>query len=203
MAVRLTEPGVYSLRAADYHSDPAPEPSLSHSIAKMLIPGRRPTRSPRHAWHAHPRLNPKWEPSKPTQAKDEGAIVHSLILGTGVPVMEVAADNWNKKQDQVRRAQARAAGQIPILSWRLAELHDCADAVVEQMMEIESCTDFFDPDCQSEATLLWQIGPLWARAMVDRMAPTGIWYDLKSTGISAAPEDFNWTMEREHATQDV
>ncbi len=202
MSIRLTEPGVYQLAAEDYFADPAPEPSLSHSILKMLIPGHRPGRSPRHVRLVHPRLRPgPAHLEKPTEAKEHGAVLHKLLLGTGVNVVEIASDDWKKHADQQRRAEARAAGRIPILSRRLAELHECADAVIEQMLEIEACAEFFDPDCMSEATLLWQLGPLWCRALVDRMAPT-VWFDLKSTGISAAPEDYNWTIEREHATQD-
>ena len=45
---------------AEYHADPAPEPSLSRSLAHTLL-----TRSPRHAWQAHPRLNPAWLPDEP------------------------------------------------------------------------------------------------------------------------------------------
>ncbi|CAH2606479.1 conserved protein of unknown function (plasmid) [Rhodovastum atsumiense] len=198
MAVRLTEPGVYSLRAADYHADPAPEPSLSNSLIKMLL-----QKSPRHVQYAHPRLSPNFKPKKVTDAMEDGSILHSLILGTGVPITEVSADNWTSQRAKAARAEARAAGRIPVLSRRLAELHECADAAVEQMMEIEACEPFFDPDARSEVTLLWQLGPLWCRAMADRLAPGGVFFDIKTTSTSVAPADFSRTLEREHATQDV
>ena len=189
--------GVHQISAERYHADNLAElPSLSHSIIKVLL-----RQSPRHAKHLHPRLSGKLPDDSPTQAKEEGVILHKLILGTGAPVVEVAADDWKQKTDQRRRAEARASGHIPVLSWRLAELHECAEAIIEQMMEIEACADFFDPDCLSAATLLWQLGPLPCRAMVDRMAPNGVWFDLKSSGISAHPDVFGRTMEREHATQ--
>lgn len=43
---------IIRLPSAEYHADPAPEPSLSATLAKLLI-----SRSPRHAWMASPRLN--------------------------------------------------------------------------------------------------------------------------------------------------
>jgi hypothetical protein len=46
------------ISAADYFSDKlSPVPSLNSSIAKLLI-----TRSPKHAWMQHPRLNPNYKP---------------------------------------------------------------------------------------------------------------------------------------------
>ena len=57
MSDRISEPGVYSLPDDAYHADPCPGPSLSSSVAKLML-----DRSPLHAWHAHPRLNPNFEP---------------------------------------------------------------------------------------------------------------------------------------------
>jgi hypothetical protein len=45
--------GIHDTTAVDYHADPCPEPSLSAHIAALLC-----ARSPRHAWAAHPKLNP-------------------------------------------------------------------------------------------------------------------------------------------------
>ena len=45
------------ISAEAYHADPAPEPSLSSSVAKILV-----NLSPAHARIAHPRLNPDYRP---------------------------------------------------------------------------------------------------------------------------------------------
>jgi hypothetical protein len=37
--------------------------------------------------------------------------------------------------------------------------------------------------------------------MVDKIAPGGILFDIKTTGVSAHPDVFTRTMERDHATQ--
>ncbi len=48
-------PGLHRLEAEACHRDPAPAPSLSSTLARLLL-----RRSPAHAWHASPRLNPDW-----------------------------------------------------------------------------------------------------------------------------------------------
>ena len=68
----------YSMRAAAYHADPCERPSLSSSIAKILL-----EKTPRHAWTAHPRLNPDFA-AKDESKFDLGTAVHELMLGKGV-----------------------------------------------------------------------------------------------------------------------
>ncbi|MBW4971899.1 hypothetical protein KZY98_15680, partial [Croceibacter atlanticus] len=47
-------PGTYDLPAEVYHADQmCAVPTLSSSLARLML-----ARSPRHAWHASPRLNP-------------------------------------------------------------------------------------------------------------------------------------------------
>ena len=61
---------------ADYHADVgSPVPSLSSSIANVLI-----SRSPLHAWMAHPRLNPDWRPEPWNKRLDFGTFAHKLLL---------------------------------------------------------------------------------------------------------------------------
>ena len=43
--------GIHDIPPREYHADPCPAPSLSRSIAKLLV-----ERSPAHAYAAHPRL---------------------------------------------------------------------------------------------------------------------------------------------------
>ena len=49
------KPGIYGMSEDCYHADPADAPSLSASIAKILI-----AETPLHAWTAHPKLNPNF-----------------------------------------------------------------------------------------------------------------------------------------------
>ncbi|WP_242401117.1 hypothetical protein [Acetobacter okinawensis] len=50
----ITTPGIYDLPEAQYHADPCPTPSLSNSVARILL-----DESPMHAHFSHPRLNPE------------------------------------------------------------------------------------------------------------------------------------------------
>ena len=66
--------GVYQMPAEEYHADPCPEPSLSASLIKTLL-----ARSPLHAWHEHPRLNPNVVKEE-RKEYDRGSAAHALLL---------------------------------------------------------------------------------------------------------------------------
>src|SRR4051812_43711235 len=70
------------IAAEDYHRDICPEPSLSNSLAGILL-----SRSPKHAWLAHPRLNPNYKPEE-SKVFDKGSAAHALLL-EGIDLMEV------------------------------------------------------------------------------------------------------------------
>ena len=194
----LSQPGLYHLPSSVYHADPAPEPSLSHSMARILL-----DRSPRHAWTAHPRLNPNFEPDPPTQAKEDGSILHALILGAGERVTPIRANDYKTRAARDARDEARALGKMPILEEHLAELQDCAASVRKQIAEDPDLAWFLEPDGESEVTLLWQMGPVWCRGLADRinrrLRRIG---DLKSTIMSAKPDDIGPKIARDYAGQD-
>ena len=180
-----------------YHGDPAPAPSLSHGIAKLML-----YKSPRHAWHAHPRLNTmQEEDADATTAKEEGSALHRLLLGTGHEIVEVEADNWRGKNGDVRR-EARSRGAIPMLAWRLAELERCAEAARDQLASHHDARNALTAG-RPEATVLWHERDVWCRARPDWLpddAKAVVW-DLKTTGKSAAPDEWERTLERDYATQ--
>ena len=74
--------------SATYHADCADTPSLSSSIAKLLL-----ERPPYWAWAAHPKLNPEWKPAEPKAAFDIGSAAHALLLEEGAGIEMVDADN--------------------------------------------------------------------------------------------------------------
>src|SRR3990167_3196210 len=87
----------------EYIRDPAPEPSLSASVAHLLL-----TRSARHAWLAHPRLNPAWAPEA-TEQTDLGTLEHALLLEQDDSrLVVVEADDWRAKAARLARDEARA-----------------------------------------------------------------------------------------------
>ena len=67
MSATVAAPGLYRMAAAAYHADPAPAPSLSSSLARLIV-----GHSPAHAKEAHPRLT--LDPIGPeSKAIDRGA----------------------------------------------------------------------------------------------------------------------------------
>ena len=123
----ITEPGVYDIPAEIYHADPCPEPSLSSSVATALI-----DRSPRHAWQAHPRLNPVHEPDN-RQDFDLGKAAHALLLeGRDVAEIVDAADYRTKAAREARDA-AYAAGKTPLLAHQWQDVEAMIKAAIAQL----------------------------------------------------------------------
>lgn len=120
--LRITAEGLYRIGEAAYHADPAPEPSLSSSLARVLL-----EHTPLHCWTAHPQLNPAWEPEERGARVAMGSACHALLLGHGAAVRVVEADSWRTKAAQIERDAALAAGELPLL----AAQHEQAQRIVE------------------------------------------------------------------------
>lgn len=105
------KPGFYpDMSEAQYHSDPCAVPSLSSSIAKTIIDD-----SLKHAWLAHPQLNPNIEQTEPTREMEIGTVTHKLILGSGRDALVIDTDAYTTNAAKEQRAQAYAQGSSPIL----------------------------------------------------------------------------------------
>lgn len=197
LASGIRRPGIYMLPAARYHADPIVRPSLSHSILRTLL-----DKSPRHAWWSHPRLNPDRPADDPSPAMIDGTVLHRIILGRGEAVQIIDADSYRTKEAREERDAAMARGVTPILAGRFAELQTCADAVLAQLRDDPEAETFFAPG-RSEAIAVCRIGPVWCRAMIDRLPNAGnspLW-DIKSTGQSARPEDWERALAKRYASQ--
>lgn len=185
-AIRMA-PGLYPDLPEDvYHADPCPEPSLSASIAKVLI-----DQSPRHAWTKHPRLNPAFEPENKTTF-DLGRAVHKLILGRGADLVPVDADAYTTNAAKAARDAAWAAGKTPLKRAEWDQVHAVARAAEAQIGLNEDLATLRQFGA-AEQTLLWfeeRFG-VWCRCRLDWMPKTGnVFVDVKTTGMSANPEDF-------------
>lgn len=193
----IHRPGVYMIPAAQYHRDPCSRPSLSHSVARIIL-----DRSLMHARWAHPRLNPEYEEPEASKALQHGSVVHKLLLGRGEDVEVLHADDYRKRDTQDQRDAALARGAIPVLAHEFATLRRCADAVIAQMRAEPDCAEFFAPG-RSEAVAVWRYGPVWCRAMIDRLPdrPGAPIFDVKSTIMSARPADWERSLAKRYATQ--
>lgn len=199
----IAHPGIYpGLEADEYFADPCPEPSLSHSIARILL-----ERSPMHAAAAHARL-PGFVDQKSTAAMDDGSLLHGMILGAGKPIEIIHAEDYRTEAAKEARDEARELGCVPVLIEHHRDLRAAADAILDQMRQHPDLRAFFEPGA-SEVTIASQGGPMgaaiWCRGMIDRLPddPGAPMFDLKTTGISAAPQAWERKLIHDYATQDA
>lgn len=179
----ISVPGAYNLPDSVYHADPVVEPSLNASIAVTLE-----ARTPRHAWAAHPRLNPAFARETATQF-DIGTAAHALVLHDvdGVEVIDV--DAYRTKEAKAARQAAYDAGKVPLKTTEYAQVQAMADAARLQMDEHREGRDFFRPGHGlPEQTLIWNEGDVWCRLKLDWQDNNGLFFpDYKTTSGSASP----------------
>jgi hypothetical protein len=192
----LTE-GVHDISCDEYHRDPCELPSLSSSIAKLLV-----DRSPWHAMWNHPRLNPAYQ-AKEKEIFDIGSAFHTLFLGTGSDIAVIDASDWRTKDAKDQRDLARAEGKTPLLRAQFDRAERMVETVRKQVEKHEEARDAFKGGIP-ERTLIWreevEVGSkdgykkfanVWCRARLDWMPHFGIAYpDLKTTAAAASPDQW-------------
>lgn len=180
--MKIDKPGAYDLKPEVYHADPCPTPSLSSSIAKIML-----DQSPRHAWTEHPRLNPGYEPEN-RQMFDIGQAAHTLMLKDDRALQIIDAPDYRTKAAQDARASAYLADRIPVLAKQLESLAAMARSCREQLDHHEARDAFTDG--KPEQTLVWREGNVWCRCMLDWLPDDRkrAYDDYKSTNGSASPD---------------
>lgn len=178
-----------------YHADPCAYPSLSSGIGRRIV-----QRSLKHAWHAHPRLNPDYQNEPGTPAQQLGTALHSMILGAGAQPVEVPFDDYRSAAAKASRDAVLAAGNIPMKPEEFANAKRVVDAAREQFEQFEEIPF---RDGKPEAVAIWEDGAALCRALIDwlpddQRAP--VW-DLKTTSQSAAPEDWERSLIKDYAFQ--
>jgi len=162
--VTTLEQGIhYDVPEDVYHSDPAPEPSLSSSLAKILL-----EKSPMHARMAHPRLNPDWEPSKATTAMLLGSAFDAMVLGGESRIGLVQANDYRTKAAQAERDRILSEGRTPVTAPQYEEL---TKAIATFESRLDHLDDELPPlrEGKAQATLVWfdeEFG-IWCRARLD------------------------------------
>ena len=167
---------------ADYVRDPAPAPSLNAGVAHTLL-----TRSARHAWMEHPKLNPAYFHDD-SEASDLGSIAHSLLLeGDRSRIVVVPADDWRTKAAKQMRDDARATGKLPILAHKMEAVEAMVDAAGVAIRESELADVL--ADARVEQTMVWQEAGVWLRSRPDWISADGrVLVDYKTHGGSAEPD---------------
>ncbi len=192
----LTEPGFYEIDAADYHADPAPEPSLSQSIGKILL-----EHCPRAAWWAHSRLNPQFTPQEDIKF-DRGNVAHALLLGKGREFRIVDGADYRSKAAQIQRDVFRSAGFIPILAGQHEVMVQMVAAARKQLASIDEGQFAFTPEWGEVEICVMARDPAdcWTRALIDfygsKMLSGVTCWDYKTTSGTANPSMLMTTFNR-------
>jgi hypothetical protein len=173
----IDKPGIYQISADAYHADCCSLPSLSSSIINLLD-----KRSALHAWQAHAKLNPGWQPEQRTDF-DIGTAAHKLILEGGDigALYIIDADNYRTKAAQEQRDYAYAARQTPLLRKHFDAVSAMAVATMEALVAAEKPALLSLAHGQAEQTVIWKEGLTWCRARPDWYRKDGVIADLKTT----------------------
>jgi len=182
----MCRPDIYlDMPAKTYFADPCHRPSLSQSIAKVLI-----ERSPAHARLAHPRLNPDyvWDEGDYDKRKAIGDAVHKYLLERGKDVAELGYDDFRTKAAREARDECRARGEVPVLEKHMDQVRQLVESVKPRLHL---------PAGDAEVVLIWEENGMWFRSMVDWISPDGTVFDIKTTGRSIAPHNIPAIMDND------
>jgi hypothetical protein len=185
--------GIYTLDATEYHADAIDKerPSLSASIAHLLI-----SQTPRHAWTAHPRLNPDYA-ERHEDRFDVGTVAHALLLerrSVEEACVIVEAADWRTNAAKDARAEARADGKIALLAKQVEDVVAMLRATHEQLDAHDADPPLFDAG-ECEQTLVWKEDGITCRSRVDWLRNDHAAIDdLKTTSASADPTRWSRTL---------
>lgn len=189
--MHLQVPGIYQLPAAEYHADRiAAEPTLSHSIANIII-----DQSPLHAWTAHSRLNPAHEPEERKEF-DLGSAAHAALFEGEAGIVVLPFDNYRKDAAQAMRDELRAAGKYPVLTAQYEDVMAMREAAIAAIAGCRDLSGLTLATGRAEHVLVWREGPVICRARLDFLfAGEQVFLDYKTT-TDATPGVFTRQMVR-------
>lgn len=175
----------------EYHSDPCETPSLSGSLAKVIV-----KQSEAHARLQHPRL-PGNKVQAYTPAMDTGSMIHDLLLlgeTDRVVVLPSKFADFRTKEAKAIRDTARDADQVPVIASKFEALKEASKHVKEALAKKGY---EFDPK-NSEQVILWDEETsadrlVQCRAKIDNWDGETIW-ELK-TAANAHPDKVQRTID--------
>lgn len=170
-------PGAYLLPEDVYHADPLRghgQSANASTLRRITAPGC-------------PEIV-RWEQDHPQErdAWDVGTVTHTMVLGTGPEIVEVAYRSWQYKDAKLEREAARERGAVALLTRDLAACEAMAAAVRRHRL----AGGLLRVPGASEVTLIWRERvpgtdrEVWARGMVDRHpdpSTVTVLGDLKTT----------------------
>lgn len=197
--------GFHRLSKEEYLADPCETPSLSTSIAQVIM-----DESPAHAWACHPRgLALK---DDPTRAMIRGTAVDSLLLGGDAELVclpemlpnakgALYPTNGEFRMDSAKawKLEQLAAGRTVISPSDLEAAHVTAAVVREKLANRGIVLNG-----QHQVTAIWKEGAVFCRGRLDHLAMTAseaVIYDLKVVekahpkAIAKKMNDFGYDMQ--------
>jgi len=175
------KPGFYTMPMEDYLADPADAPSLTASQGSTML-----AQSPRHAWLENRRLNSNFKEATASRF-DVGSAAHTMLTKSGEGIAVIDAEDWRTKIAKEARAEAYAAGKIPLLANQAAVIDKMVKAAERQISLNPDLGPIF-PDLTPEDTMVWQEAGTWCRARPDLSSRSAnIIVHYKTTGIAISP----------------
>ncbi len=186
------KPGIYDIEESAYHDDPCAVPSLSSSIAKILI-----NATPLHAWTAHPKLNPNFV-REDKEIFDLGTVAHALMLqGLEVAyILPIEFTDWKKNEAKALRDMARTNRKVPILAKNWSRVQAMVQSGKRQIAAHKEASDAFT-NGKPEQTLVWEDDHgVMCRARLDWLHDSRkIIDDYKTTGMPVDPDRYGRMMD--------
>jgi hypothetical protein len=134
---------ILNVTEQEYHNDPCPTPSLSKSIAHLMI-----SKSPLHAWAAHPRLGGIRR--LPTAVMNDGTVLHKLILGKGAEIEVINVDAFRTDRAKALRDAAIEANRVPV---KIADYEELSQAAIKMTASFSALGYEFTGE--SEVAIEW------------------------------------------------
>lgn len=194
---------------AEYHADLWGKrngiPTLSRSIAAKYLNG-----CGLKAYAAHPLLgkaSPETEEGEEEEhvtpaareARTKGAWLHQYFLGGEERFREIREKDYRKDSAKQDKANALAAGEVPILSGKLAELREAAPLIRASLLRGDPANgvppiDLLGENYRREMTCVWieetPDGPVACRCRQDLVDGGALVIEDLKFGASAHPASF-------------
>lgn len=165
--------GFYPLSAEQYHGTTG-EVTLSSHILHLML-----TRSPLHAWHAHPLLNPNYREEESARL-DYGSAAHDVLLEGGTKLASIdpkdypgkkggIPDGWTNDAIRAARDAARAAGKVPVLAHQATTIKRMVEVAFDYLEASELGDSFLDT-AFIEHAMCWLDGGILCKGRPDAMA---------------------------------
>ena len=176
----INSPGIYEIAETTYHADPVETPSLTSSVADILM-----NASPLHAWIAHPRLGGTYNDNS-NRNMDLGSAIHDALLCDISKIDVIPYDNFRTQDARSMKVQAYKNDRIPLLE-------NDVDLVIKVYEKHKN--HFKSMDC--EKVYVWneeiEKANIWCRSRIDAIDhESKCIVDLKTTALALS----DWSRNR-------